>query len=268
MKLAISNIAWTKEEDNKVYNLMKKYGFDGLEIAPTRLWDKPYEQSEKTLFNFSEGINKRGLNLVSMQSLLYGKPKMTIFENSSKRKNTLNYLKKAIDFASTLNINTLVFGSPKNRVIADGLNQNMAMDIAIEFFTELGKYANKKNTVFCIEPNPKDYKTNFINTTDEALDIVKAVNNEGFRLNIDCGAITLNKTPYKVIEKAVEYAGHFHISEPFLNRVEGKHHKEISTWIKGTNYNKYLSIEMRNSLTGSNIEVVEKTLVFVFKLYK
>ena len=43
--LSISNIAWTSEYDQQVYEYIKKAGFLGLEIAPTRLFpDKPYEK--------------------------------------------------------------------------------------------------------------------------------------------------------------------------------------------------------------------------------
>ena len=34
MQLSISNIGWAAENDRQVYGLMKKYGFQGLEIAP------------------------------------------------------------------------------------------------------------------------------------------------------------------------------------------------------------------------------------------
>ena len=45
MKLSISNIGWTVEQDSQVYELMKKYGFTGLEIAPTRIFpEAPYEK--------------------------------------------------------------------------------------------------------------------------------------------------------------------------------------------------------------------------------
>ena len=38
-KLAVSNIAWEPAEDGAVYALMRKYGFSGLEIAPTRIFE-------------------------------------------------------------------------------------------------------------------------------------------------------------------------------------------------------------------------------------
>ena len=45
MKLSISNIAWKSEDDFKVYKLMKKYEYKGLEIAPTRIFsEQPYKK--------------------------------------------------------------------------------------------------------------------------------------------------------------------------------------------------------------------------------
>ena len=44
MMLSISNIGWDVSDDASVYGLMKKYGYSGLEIAPTRIiTDNPYE---------------------------------------------------------------------------------------------------------------------------------------------------------------------------------------------------------------------------------
>ena len=43
--LSVSNIAWTSENDEKVYELMKDLGFTGLEIAPTRIIpESPYDK--------------------------------------------------------------------------------------------------------------------------------------------------------------------------------------------------------------------------------
>ena len=43
-QLAISNIAWQKDEDETVYAAMQQAGFTGLELAPTRIFSEaPYE---------------------------------------------------------------------------------------------------------------------------------------------------------------------------------------------------------------------------------
>ena len=43
-QLAISNIAWQKDDDETVYAAMQQAGFTGLELAPTRIFSEaPYE---------------------------------------------------------------------------------------------------------------------------------------------------------------------------------------------------------------------------------
>ena len=50
MKLAISNIAWTKEKDESMYAHLLQKGFQGLEIAPTRLFsERPYEHLKEAI---------------------------------------------------------------------------------------------------------------------------------------------------------------------------------------------------------------------------
>lgn len=49
-QLAISNIAWHKEDDEAVYTAMQQAGFTGLEIAPTRIFpEMPYENLTSAL---------------------------------------------------------------------------------------------------------------------------------------------------------------------------------------------------------------------------
>ena len=39
-QLAISNIAWQKDDDETVYAAMQQAGFTGLELAPTRIFSE------------------------------------------------------------------------------------------------------------------------------------------------------------------------------------------------------------------------------------
>ena len=49
-QLAISNIAWQKDEDETVYAAMQQAGFTGLELAPTRIFSEaPYENLTSAL---------------------------------------------------------------------------------------------------------------------------------------------------------------------------------------------------------------------------
>ena len=105
MKLAISNIAWGKSNDCYVYDLMKKYGFEGLEIAPTRFFEEePYDADNESLDKILTKLDRYKITIVSMQSLLFGKPDYKLFGNKTERENLKNYLKKAMNFAYKLKI--------------------------------------------------------------------------------------------------------------------------------------------------------------------
>ena len=73
MKLSISNIAWSKEHDEAIYSLMKRDNYEGLEIAPTRIFPSlPYEKKEEVL-SWGREIQKQGISVSSMQSIWYGR---------------------------------------------------------------------------------------------------------------------------------------------------------------------------------------------------
>lgn len=267
MKLSISNIAWDKEQDKDVFNLLKQYKFSGIEIAPTKIFKNP----EIITFNewslFKSYVAKYGLNIPAMQSLLYDKPHYNIFNKYAEK--TMSHLKKMIDVAKILEIKVLVFGSPKNRNLIN-ISSKEGYRKAITFFEEVADYAYKNNVVFCIEPNSKLYNCNFINTTLEGVQIVKDVNSNGFGVHLDSAVMSLNNEDIQEsISKAIPYMKHFHISEPFLEPIINKKvdHEKISKILKTNNYDRWVSIEMRKT-ESSNLDIIESSLSFISDIYK
>lgn len=264
MKLSISNIAWTQEQDKEVYNLMKKNGFSGVEIAPTRVvGENPYDKVD-TASKWSQGIrNEYDFSVPSMQSIWYGVEEH-IFRSDDERQELIDYTKKAIDFASAINCHNLVFGCPKNRVIYDKKND---YEKGISFFREIGEYALKKGTVIGMEANPDIYGTDYINDTTSAIQLVKDVESKGFLLNLDLGTMINNKESIDVIENEVDLINHVHVSEPFLKPiVEGREiHKEVASLLIKENYQNYVSIEMGRVEDLNTIEEAMKYISDCFK---
>ena len=229
MKLSISNIAWTLENDKNVYSMMKQYGFEGLEIAPTRIFpEKPYDKNDEAKQWAEDIYNGYGLSVSSMQSIWYGVQEK-VFGTDEERKILLDYTKKAIDFAVSIKCNNLVFGGPRNRNIPEGVNE----DVAISFFKELGDYAYNAGTVIGMEANPTIYNTNYINTTKSALELIEKVDSEGFKLNLDIGTMIQNEESVEVLKNNVGKINHVHVSEPGLKSIEvRKLHKELDKLLK------------------------------------
>ena len=265
-KLSISNIGWNEEYDEEMYKYLSDIGFKGLEIAPTRIIkNNPYDELNK-IKDFYEYIKlKYNLSISSMQSIWYGKSE-NIFTANDDYQELINYTKKAIDFASMINCKNLVFGCPRNRNIPDNLNKEEALKIFREFLIEIGQYAKTKNTVFSIEANPSIYNTNFINTTKEAIDIVKNVNIDSIKVNLDLGTMIYNKEDIDILVDNINYINHIHISEPYLEKIEKRDlHNKLVNILKASKYNKFISIEMKNC---NNLEEVKDIINYIRRVFK
>ena len=135
-QLAISNIAWQKDDDETVYAAMQQAGFTGLELAPTRIFSEaPYENLTSALLFGGYLKNRWGFSVPSLQSIWYGQ-KGNIFDPADTE-HLLDYTAQAFQFAHSLNCPSLVFGCPKNRMRPLGAN-----DAAAEaFFMQAGNLA-------------------------------------------------------------------------------------------------------------------------------
>lgn len=112
LKLAISNIAWDKADDEAVYAAMQQNGFTGLEIAPTRIFPEyPYENLTGAALFGGYLLNRWGFHVPSMQSIWYGQTG-NIFD-PVQAEELLDYTAEAFQFAHTINCPSLVFGCPK-----------------------------------------------------------------------------------------------------------------------------------------------------------
>lgn len=261
MELALSNIGWDAQYDRQIYDLMGKYRFSGLEIAPTRIFPKtPYDRL-KDAKEWRLGLkNRHGFVIPSMQSIWYGREEK-IFGQNKDRQFLLDYTKRAIDYASAIECNNLVFGCPRNRQLPEGASP----ESAVAFFRELGEYAAEKGTAIGIEANPPIYNTNFINDTASALDLIRKVDSVGFLLNLDIGTMIENNESVEELRGNVPMINHVHISEPYLKPiVEREIHRQLKDLLLEENYQGFVSIEMGRV---DNLQIIENSLVYVKEIF-
>lgn len=269
MRLSISNIAWDKADDLKVYDIMKSYGVTGLDVAPARVFDEPLQITKEDGQAFISEIAQYGLQPVGMQSLLFGTTGLNLFDEAGKGKETIEHLKKMIEYASKIGVTRLVFGSPKNRLIGNRTSEKV-QEMAYKTFNELGDYAQKNNVFFCIEPNPTLYGADFVTTTMEGIKLVKWVNNPGFRLHMDLGTMIINdENIEETVAVGIEVTEHVHLSHPNLVQVIGMEqvHKRFYTALKRNGYKGTVAIEMKNSNEPNNVDKVQESIAFISDIY-
>jgi len=247
MRLAISNIAWDLQQEPQVSALLQRFGVEGVELAPTKIWPQPLLATAAEVLDYRRGWEGRGIGIVAFQALLFGRPELTIFESAEKRAQTLEYLGGIARLAQQLGARALIFGSPKNRFVGD-LAPETAWAIAVDFFRRAGDLAAAHDAAFCIEPNPPEYGCDFVNNSVQAVELVKAVDSEGFRVHIDAGALAMaSEQPERAIQNAVPWMNHFHISERNLSPIgtTGVDHAACAAALVDAGYRQWVSIEMR-----------------------
>lgn len=222
MKLAVSNIAWPATERDAAYAILRDHGVTGLEIAPAPFLSEsidPFVPTRGEVATAMKRMQAAGLELVSMQSLLFGVTGAALFEGEEARGKLIAAMERAIALAGRLGIPNLVFGSPRQRAYEDNLSAREAQEQAVAVFRRLGDSAVRARTRIAMEPNGRAYGTNFLNRVAEAEAFVRAVDHPGIVLNFDIGTLHM-EGDFDAIEAiataAVDTIGHVHISEPQL----------------------------------------------------
>ena len=259
MRLSISNIAWSADHDAEMYQFLHDNGFQGLEIAPTRIFpEKPYEHISEAK-DWAVFLKENyGLEIPSMQSIWYGHQEK-IFGSREERQILIDYTKKAVDFAEAIGCHNLVFGNPRNR---DTENVAGNYSTAIEFFHEIGDYALEHNTIIAIEANPVIYNTHFLNTTEQAVEMAYKSGSDGIKVNIDLGTIIYNSEDVNYLKEIPEFFNHVHISEPGLKLIETRFlHNQLFSILKEIRYEGFVSIEMGNTGISEDLKKVANCIM-------
>lgn len=271
MKLVVSNIAWTNEEEPAVAKLLQELGVRYVEIAPTKKWNDPtVEATDSAINQYKDFWKGFDIEIVAFQSMLFNRPDLKLFAGDDLRAEALDYLIKFIKLAPRFGAGIMVFGSPKNRQKGE-LSDQEALAIAGKFFSELGEVAEANSIRFCIEPNPPEYACDFITSARQGIELVRAINSPGFGLHLDIAGMTLAGNDIgESIMQAGSLLKHFHISAPYLEPVEDRNdvaYRQSAKALKQIGYEHFVSIEMKPQTVGDNLERVKKAVQFAQSVY-
>ena len=235
-QLAISNIAWHKEDDEAVYTAMQQAGFTGLEIAPTLIFpEMPYENLTSALLFGGYLKNQWGFSVPSMQSIWYGQTG-NIF-NPADAEHLLDYTAEAFQFAHSLGETERLGG----------------LDLAARYGVRLA-----------IEANPPMY-TNYLNGTAEAFSLVKRLDNPGLAVNLDLSTMLAQGEKLQNFVDDLKYVSHVHISEPGLAPIQKRpEHKELALLLGAVGYRGFVSVEMART----DLDTVKRTLDYVAEVFQ
>ena len=260
MQLSISNIAWEKDVEPQIAELLGRLGVAAVDVAHSKYFPEPEKATYEDIRKVRAWWNERGISVYGMQSLLYGTQGLNVFGDRESQEKLLTHLGHVCRIAEGLGAKRLVFGSPKNRD-RSGLTDSDAHDIALRFFSRLGDIAQSHGVVITLEPNPVCYGTNWITTTHDAYVFVKELHNSGIAMQLDTGTVLTNGENISAMYSFRDAVGHVHLSEPNLLPLclAPVEHDSVF-WAASDIAPGTVTIEMLTKGQGSAMELVESSV--------
>ncbi len=248
MKFALCNEMFENRPMAEVCSVARELGYHGLEIAPFTLAPSAEEVTGEQRKEVRKIIEDHGLETVGLHWLFAGPTglHMTTTDNQVWGR-TRDYLSCLLDLCSDLGGKVLVLGSPKQRSILEGQTQEGAWQRAVEVLSSVMDKAGQLGLTICFEPL-SPVETDFINTVDEGMKMVRQIGHPNFKVHLDVKAMSSEPTPVPEIIRSVgvENIGHFHVNDPNLygpgmGEVD---YAPIAEAIDEAGWDKWLSVEV------------------------
>jgi sugar phosphate isomerase/epimerase len=117
-------------------------------------------------------------------------------------------------FCADLGGKLLVFGSPKQRNALPGVQAHDAVGFAVDAIGQALPVLEETGVILALEPlAPRT--TNFINTADQAVELIELVGSPRCRLILDCLAMSHESKPIAdILRENRQHLVHFHANDP------------------------------------------------------
>ena len=188
----------------KLFPKFKKWGFDTVEI--------PIEAPEHIdAAKVRAAADKAGLAVGSVCACMG--PGRDFRGSASDQKTAMEYCKALIDQMVVLGCPSLI--GPVYSVVGrigahDDTEKKEHFALVVKNLKELAAYAEEKGVQICVEPLNR-FETDFLNTCDQALKLLKAVKSPALKLHLDTFHMNIEeKNQAEAILKAGAHLAHFH----------------------------------------------------------
>ncbi len=188
MKLALCNEVIRDMDFAEQCVFAASLGYEALEVAPFTLAASPEDIDAKACVKLRRAAADAGIRICGLHWLLVAPDGLSLNgPDAGQRQRTVEIMRRLVGISAELGVDYLVHGSPAQRSVADGDDPADARARAIESFQAVAGEVEGAGVVYCIEPLGRA-ETNFINTVQEAADLVAGIGAPGFKTMIDTKA--------------------------------------------------------------------------------
>jgi sugar phosphate isomerase/epimerase len=215
MKYAICNETFEGWDHARICARIAELGYSGLEIAPFTLAPRITDVTPQRRSELRKQAEIAGVKIIGLHWLLAKTEGFHLTSaDSVARKRTGLYLAELALGASELGGDILVLGSPLQRNVAQGLSSDQAADFALDTLSYILPALEQGKVYLCLEPlTPAE--TNFMNTAEEGVSIIRRLAHPLVKLHLDVKAMSAEtqSTP-DVIRANRDFLHHFHANDP------------------------------------------------------
>ena len=246
-RLAICNKTFEKKPFAEMCRLTRETGFTGMEIAPYTLGEDPAALPTSSLTGMRTMMSSEGVSFVGLHSVLNAPPGMSVTTpDPVVRAKSWDYFLRLIDVCAGLGDNgTMVFlGNPQRRTVG-GATVPIAIARIKEGLRRVAPAAEARHVTIMVEPLAP-HLCDVINTLEEAMEVVRAVNSPAVQTMFDTHNTAGETTPLDIlIRKYYKYIRHIH-----FNELDGRHpgtghfdFKTVMQTFKDLGYQRWISVE-------------------------
>ncbi len=253
MKFAVCNEIFESNPVEPAYQFAKQLGFDGLEVAPFTLGEKPVELSKRQRREFAKSANDHGLEIVGLHWLLAKTDGYHLTTNNkSVQQRTVEYFRRLIELCADLSGKVMVLGSPLQRNFVPPMTNEEAMHNAATLIAQWTDSLTAHDVILAIEPlGPSE--GNFLNRASDGVELIKMIGHPNVRLHLDVKAMSSEPTPVdQIILQQRDYLAHFHANDP--NRLGPGmgdfDQRPVFDALKQIDYNGWVSVEVFDFALG------------------
>ena len=249
----------------RTVNFVRETGYDGLEIAPFTFAPYVTDIDQAMRAEIVKRAAEADLDLLGIHWVFVGPQGVHLTHPDPEvRRFTATYLKDLVNFCGDIGGRVIVFGSPKQRNVEEGVTYDQAFGYAQTIFEEAMPVCEAREVTICIEPLTH-METNFLQSAAEAVTLVDAVCHPNFQLILDTKAMAFEQDDRAtLIRRYADKMKHYHANDENLNGpgFGDVDFAPIFSALKEIQYTGYVSVEVFNFDPGPET-IARKSLEYM-----
>ncbi len=249
--------------------VMKRSGWDGIEIAPSTLQKDASQLPAAKRRELRDIIISEGLEFVGFHWLGVGPDGLHVTTpDENIRRTGWDYLGRLVDLCGDLRADgkggVMVFGSPNQRRATGGLTPKQAADNFTEGLRSIVPRLEERGVTFCVEALPTN-QTNVIISLEEAIGVVERIGSPAVQSMFDThNAVDETEPHAELMKKHWNRIRHIHVNENDGThpRPGGYDFKPVLQVAKDRRFHGWVSLEVFDFSHGAE-NIVRETLAYL-----